>query len=253
MRYRWSPTSRQTLPTRDQRAQFARPRASPTRRLGSAIMAVLQAVERHYAQLFEAEPDLGAGRQLVFTGTEDDPGTLETLREMGFKDPAAAAGRIRQWHHGHIRATRSTRAREILTELTPGILNALQRQADVDEAFRLFDAFLGGLPAGVQFFSLVRANPNLLTLIGDLMGAAPRLAQVLAGNVALFDAMLAPDFFEPLPDEAALEAEFGQLRRDARHLEGLLDLCRRWAGAGSSEQGCTSCSASPMRRQRAMR
>jgi glutamate-ammonia-ligase adenylyltransferase len=229
----------QTLPTRDNELeQFARFAGfADTDTLSAAIMAVLQSVERHYAQLFEAEPDLGAGRQLVFTGTEDDPGTLETLREMGFKDPAAAAGRIRQWHHGHIRATRSTRAREILTELTPGILNALQRQADVDEAFRLFDAFLAGLPAGVQFFSLVRANPNLLTLIGDLMGAAPRLAQVLAGNVALFDAMLAPDFFEPLPDEAALEAEFAGLRRDARHLEGLLDLCRRWAQGRQFQAG----------------
>ncbi len=229
----------QTLPTRDQEldqlARFAG--FAGTAALSAAIMTVLQAVERHYAQLFEAEPDLGAGRQLVFTGTEDDPGTLETLREMGFKDPAAVASRIRQWHHGHIRATRSTRAREILTELTPGILHALQRQTDVDEAFRLFDAFLAGLPAGVQFFSLVRANPNLLTLIGDLMGAAPRLAQVLAGNVALFDAMLAPDFFEPLPDEAVLETEFGRLRRDARHLEALLDLCRRWAQGRQFQAG----------------
>ena len=229
----------QTLPARDQELdQLARFAGFADREaLGAAVMAVLRTVERHYAQLFEAEPDLGAGRQLVFTGTEDDPGTLDTLREMGFRDPAAVASRIRQWHHGHIRATRSTRAREILTELTPGILHALQRQTEVDEAFRLFDQFLTGLPAGVQFFSLVRANPNLLALIGDLMGAAPRLAQVLAGNVALFDAMLAPDFFEPLPDAAALQAELGRLRRDARHLEGLLDLCRRWAQGRQFQAG----------------
>ncbi len=229
----------QALPVRDQElalfASFAG--FADVAALGAALGQTLQQVERHYAQLFEAEPDLGAGKQLVFTGTDDDPGTLETLRGMGFKDPAAASTRIRQWHHGHIRATRSTRAREILTELTPGILKALQRQADVDEAFRLFDAFLSGLPAGVQFFSLIRANPNLLALLGDLMGAAPRLAEVLAGNVALFDAMLAPDFFEPLPDGAALEAELVRLRRDARHLEALLDLCRRWAQGRQFQAG----------------
>ena len=229
----------QQLPTRDQElAQFARFAGfADPESLGKALTGTLQRVEQHYAQLFEAEPDLGAGKQLVFTGTEDDPGTLETLKGMGFLDPAAASTRIRQWHHGHIRATRSTRAREILTELTPGILKALERQAEVDQAFRLFDAFLSGLPAGVQFFSLIRANPNLLGLLGDLMGSAPSLAEVLAGNVALFDAMLAPDFFEPLPDEAALEAEFQLLRRDARHLEALLDLCRRWAQGRQFQAG----------------
>ena len=229
----------QQLPTRDQElALFARFAGfADAEALGKALTRTLQRVEQHYAELFEAEPDLGAGKQLVFTGTSDDPGTLETMRAMGFRDPAAAASRIRQWHHGHIRATRSTRAREILTELTPGILKALERQADIDEAFRLFDAFLSGLPAGVQFFSLIRANPNLLNLLADLIGAAPRLAEVLARNVALFDAMLAPDFFEPLPDEGALEAEFARLRRDARHLEALLDLCRRWAQGRQFQAG----------------
>ena len=221
----------QALPSRDQElAQFARFAGfADETALSASLMETLQRVERHYAQLFEAEPDLGAGKQLVFTGTEDDPGTLDTLREMGFLDPAAVSARIRQWHHGHIRATRSTRAREILTELTPGILSSLERQTDVDEAFRLLDTFLSGLPAGVQFFSLIRANPNILTLLSDLIGAAPRLAEVLASNVALFDAMLAPDFFEPLPDEAALKSELALLKRDAVHLEALLDLCRRWA------------------------
>ena len=86
-------------------------------------------VERHYAALFEREPDLGAGGSLVFTGTGDDPETLQTLAGMGFKDPSAISARIRAWHHGHIRATRSTRARELLTELMPALLDALARAA----------------------------------------------------------------------------------------------------------------------------
>ena len=84
-------------------------------------------------------------------------------------------GRIRAWHHGHIRATRSTRARELLTELTPALLTSLQDQPDRDAAFRLFDEFLTGLPSGVQLFSLLRANPELLEPAGrpDGRGAAP--------------------------------------------------------------------------------
>ena len=46
--------------------------------------------------LFEEAPSLaGPGGNLVFTGTDDDPGTLETLRTLGFRDAAAAAGMVR--------------------------------------------------------------------------------------------------------------------------------------------------------------
>lgn len=203
----------------------------------AAVRHQLERVEHHYGALFEQERDLGAGGTLVFTGTEDDPGTLATLREMGFKDPGAISQRIRAWHHGHIRATRSTRARELLTELTPRIFRTMVRQADADAAFRLFDEFVTGLPAGVQLFSLLRANPRLLDLLADLTGAAPRLAGYLSGNVDLFDAMLEPGFFEPLPDIAALGAELERKLPDARDLQDVLDICRRWAHGRQFQAG----------------
>ena len=85
----------------------------------------LEVVERHYAALFEDSLDLGADGALVFTGTEDDPETLKTLSRLGFARPADAAKTVRSWHHGHIRATRTARARELLTELMPELLRAL--------------------------------------------------------------------------------------------------------------------------------
>ena len=160
--------------------------------LETTVLATLLTVERHYAALFEREPDLGSGGSLVFTGIGDDPATLQTLTTMGFKEASAISARIRAWHHGHIRATRSTRARELLTELMPALLDVLREQTDRDRAFQLFDEFVTGLPAGVQLFSLLRANPNLLRLLADLMGTAPRLARYLSGHVDLFDAMLDP-------------------------------------------------------------
>jgi glutamate-ammonia-ligase adenylyltransferase len=201
------------------------------------VRARLETVERHYAALFEREADLGGGATLVFTGTGDDPGTLATLTSMGFKDAAAVSQRIRGWHHGHVRATRSTRARELLTELTPAILATLADQPDADRAFRLFDEFVAGLPAGVQLFSLFRANPRLLRLLADLTGAAPRLAGFLAGNVDLFDAMLAPDFFERLPDAPALRHELDAKLPDARDLQDVLDISRRWAHGRQFQAG----------------
>ncbi len=44
-----------------------------------ACSATLRRVERHYAELFEEAPTSAGPGNLVFTGTDDDPETLETL------------------------------------------------------------------------------------------------------------------------------------------------------------------------------
>lgn len=76
----------------------------------AALTACFNRVAHHYGRLFESAPDLsGEGGNLVFTGTEDDPETTRTLREMGFTNPAGISALIRGWHHGHRRATRSER------------------------------------------------------------------------------------------------------------------------------------------------
>ena len=68
--------------------------AAPTRpRSSGGCCATLVTVERHYAALFESEPDLGAGGSLVFTGTADDPETLQTLAGDGLQGAGAGLGR----------------------------------------------------------------------------------------------------------------------------------------------------------------
>jgi glutamate-ammonia-ligase adenylyltransferase len=194
-----------------------------------AVTAHLTTVERHYAQLFEESPTLSAAGNLVFTGGEDDPETLKTLAQMGFADGPMIAERVRTWHRGRFRATRSARARELLTELLPGLLNALSKTANPDAAFRNFDQFLAGLPAGVQIFSLFLANPGLMSLVAEIMGSAPKLALHLAANPSLLDGVLTGDFYGPIEDKDTLrQALDGALSR-ARHFEETLDLSRRFA------------------------
>src|SRR5271167_1665298 len=86
------------------------------------LLRHLTSVERHYAELFEQAPSLAGPGNLVFTGVEDDRETLRTLSRLGFAKPAWVAALVCSWHHGRLRATRSQRAREILTELIPELL-----------------------------------------------------------------------------------------------------------------------------------
>lgn len=195
-----------------------------------ALLDRLRCVEGHYAKLFEEAPSLaGPGGNLVFTGTDDDPGTLESLSAMGFRDASAAAGIVRRWHHGRYRATATARARELLTELMPGLLKALGSTAAPDQALLNFDLFLANLPAGVQLFSLFKANPALLELLATIMGSAPGLAAHLARRTLLLDSVLSPDFYRPLPSAREMTAELASVLAHVDHEQDILDLVRRWA------------------------
>jgi len=158
-----------------------------------ALRRRLETVEGHYARLFEGAPELSAaGGNLVFTGDEDDPETLSTLAGLGFERPRLVTESLRAWHFGRIPATRSARARERLTELTPALLEALAATGEPDEAFLAFDKFMNRLPAGLQLFSLLAVNPHLLRLIATIMGSAPKLAETISRRPRVIAALIEP-------------------------------------------------------------
>ncbi|GGC51685.1 glutamate-ammonia-ligase adenylyltransferase [Siccirubricoccus deserti] len=207
----------------------------------AAFMDHLARVERHYGTLFETAPALsgeeggpagGVAGNLVFTGVDDDPETLATLRRMGFADPASVAAMVRGWHHGRPRATRSARARELLTELMPMLLAAFARQSHPDQALVRFDAVLMRLPAGVQVLSLLHRNPAMLDRVAGILGAAPQLADHLARNVAALDGLLAG---AAAPAGADPAAALPALIKEARHLDEALEAARRIATARKFE------------------
>ena len=194
----------------------------------AALFNHLQRVENHYAGLFEEAAPLGGPSSLVFTGGDHDPDTLETLSALGFSEPETVSSVIRGWHHGRYRATHSDRARQLLTELTPALLQAIGGSPAPDEAFRRLDAFIRRLPAGVPLFSLLHANPKLLDLIAEIMGTAPELAATLGRRPTLFDALLDRGFFDRLPDRRTLADRLTESLPVDCGFEESLDTIRRW-------------------------
>ncbi|MBT7507147.1 MAG: bifunctional [glutamine synthetase] adenylyltransferase/[glutamine synthetase]-adenylyl-L-tyrosine phosphorylase, partial [Rhodospirillales bacterium] len=209
-----------------------------------ALMEHLKRVEDHYARLFEDAPALSAdgavSGNLVFTGSDSDPDTLETITKYGFLNPETVDAAIRGWHHGRYRAMRSTRAREMLTELTPTLLSALGETPDPDAAFVKFDEFLAGLPSGVQLFSMLYSNPQILTLLANILGEAPRLAELLSNRPSLFDGVLTADFFDPPPKLNQLRRALEKHLQNSDHFENALDTSRRWVNDQKFQIGLQS-------------
>ncbi len=196
----------------------------------TALLNQLKTVQHHYAELFEDEPALSSELgNLVFTGDDHDPGTLETLSGLGFKQPSEAAAIIKSWHFGRYPCTRSTKARERLTEMHPALISALAATDNADVALRAFDNFMSKLPAGVQLFSLLRSNPQLLTLLATTMGAAPRMAETVSKRVHVLDAVLDPAFFGAMPSVEEFRNGLDRTLAQARFYEEALDRARIFA------------------------
>ncbi|CAN1725134.1 Glutamine synthetase adenylyl-L-tyrosine phosphorylase / Glutamine synthetase adenylyl transferase [Hyphomicrobium sp. 1Nfss2.1] len=188
------------------------------------LIARLETVQKHYAALFEDAPVLtsGTGTNMVFAGEKDDPGTVAALKELGYNQPSEVLAMIRGWHHGRYPAVRSAQARERLTEVQPLLIEALADTADPALALANFDRFIAALPAGIQLFSLLRANPGLLRLLADILGTAPRLARILARRGRLLDGVLDPRMLGTLPTAEELDqlivAEIGSDEHDMQYV-----------------------------------
>ncbi|TCT40963.1 bifunctional [glutamine synthetase] adenylyltransferase/[glutamine synthetase]-adenylyl-L-tyrosine phosphorylase [Martelella mediterranea] len=196
----------------------------------NALLHALHTVERRYARLFERETTLsGESGNLVFTGEDDDPGTLETLKGLGFERPADIARIVRSWHYGRYRSTQSTKARQRLTEIMPDLLKAFGESRRAEEAFSRFDRFLAGLPAGVQLFSLLKNNIGMLRLVVEIMSAAPRLAEIIADRAHIVDGMLDPALMTELPTREYLSRRLDAFMSGVVLYEERLDRLRIFA------------------------
>ena len=167
-----------------------------------------------------------------WAGSEEDTvpagdaakGYLSAAMNVSGKTPLIAD--IARWRAAPHRALRSPAARAAFEALLPALVTALAAATDPVQAAARFDSFLAQLPAGLQFFALLEANPMLLPLFGHLLGVTPVLADALARRPALFDVLLADDSFAPLPDARALTAELAALA--SANLEETLDRVRAW-------------------------
>ena len=166
----------------------------------------------------------------------------------GLTAGAALIPDIARWRSASHRALRSPFARTAFEALLPGIVRVLATAANPLHAAIRFETFLEQLPAGLQFFTLLEANPKLLPLLGRLLGVTPLLADALAKRPALFDVLLDRDSFESLRGAAALTAELDAAVA-GMSLEATLDRVRSWTAEHRFQLGAQliECRADPLR------
>lgn len=198
------------------------------------LLSKIETVRKHYSRLFETSPSLASDLpdaigSLIFTGAENHPDTIETLSKMGFADAGRVADIVRGWHHGRYNCTMKKRSRAVLTKLMPGLISAFANSPDPDQAFIRFDEFLSRLPEGSQIFSMLYVNPGIMDLLAEVMGGYPEIAENLCRNTALLDYVLAPEFYDTLPDLEELEQKLQKHINDEEDLDRIFEAVKDWA------------------------
>jgi glutamate-ammonia-ligase adenylyltransferase len=189
----------------------------------------LRKVQSHYVRLFEDSSGPNERPALSFPDDADDRETLNRLGGMGYGKPLEVSATVRHWLTGAYPALRGEFARTQFAELVPVLLDRFARAENPDAAISAFDEFIGGLRRGARLFSLLKQNPDLVTLVALTLGTAPRLTAILARHPEAMDALLEPTFFGALPDEAKLEAALARTTGDAGTYEDYLDRLRMFS------------------------
>jgi glutamate-ammonia-ligase adenylyltransferase len=188
----------------------------------------LDTVQGHYAKLFEGDDPTGSAKlpKVNYGAGPDDQRLLEHLATLGFEKPAAAAATVKQWLEGDYRALRVEATRNAFVEFIPGLIDGLAHAEEPDAAVVAFDRFLGALQRGGRLISLLSQNRDLVALVALILGAAPRLGDMLARQPQIMDGLIDPRFFGAMPDQRELSQRLATTLQDAASYEDFLDRLR---------------------------
>jgi glutamate-ammonia-ligase adenylyltransferase len=191
------------------------------------LLKHLAIVQGHYAKLFEGDPAGTAKLPAVdYTAGPDDPRLVDHLTSLGFKKPIAVAATVWQWLDGDYRVLRVEATRNSFIEFLPSLIGGLANAEDPDNAIIVFDRFLQALQRGGRLFVLLSQNRDLVALVALILGAAPRLGDMLARQPQIMDGLIDPRFFGAMPDRRELSARLAATLEDAGSYEEFLDRLR---------------------------
>ncbi len=184
------------------------------------LLGHLNTVQGHYSKLFEGDPTGTVKLPAAdYSAGPDDPRLLAHLAALGFKKPVAVAQTVRQWMVGDYRVLRMETTRSAFVEFVPALIAGLADAEEPDDAVAAFDHFLEALQRGGRLIPLLSQNRELVALVALILGAAPRLGDMLARQPQLMDGLIDPRFFGAMPDQRELSSRLATTLSDANSYE----------------------------------
>ena len=190
------------------------------------LLAHLNCVQGHYSKLFESDPGAAHLPIIDHATGPGDPRLLAHLGKLGFKQPVMVALTVQRWMDGEYRVLKVDDTRRAFNDFVPALIDGLSQAEEPDNAVIAFDRLLQALHRGGRLISLLSQNPDLVALAALVLGAAPRLGDMLARQPQIMDGLIDPRFFGAMPDQAELSARLATTVQDAHSYEEFLDRIR---------------------------
>jgi glutamate-ammonia-ligase adenylyltransferase len=193
----------------------------------SDLLGHLNCVQGHYGRLFEGDPTDNVHLPAVdYKAGATDQRLLEHFTKLGFRKPAMVAETVQHWMTDDYRALKYEGTRQAFMEFVPSLIVGLADAEEPDLAVVAFDRFLQALQRGGRLISLLSQNRDLVALVALVLGAAPRLGDMLARQPQIMDGLIDPRFFGAMPDQRELSTRLAATLEDANSYEEFLDRLR---------------------------
>ncbi|SFM24252.1 glutamate-ammonia-ligase adenylyltransferase [Bradyrhizobium sp. NFR13] len=191
------------------------------------LLVHLNCVQGHYGRLFEGDPTDNTHLPAVdYKAGATDQRLLEHFSKLGFRKPAMVAETVQHWMTDDYRALKYEGTRQAFMEFVPALIVGLADAEEPDLAVVAFDRFLQALQRGGRLISLLSQNRDLVALVALVLGAAPRLGDMLARKPQIMDGLIDPRFFGAMPDQRELSTRLAATLEDANSYEEFLDRLR---------------------------
>ena len=198
------------------------------------LLRHLQTVQEHYSKLFEGHDPAGtvAAPLPDYQRGSQDARITEQLAARGFRQPAMAADTLRRWISGEYRSLRGEVTQRNLIELIPTLIATIGRSENPDAGLIHFDRLLQSLRRGSGLILLLQQHSDLLTLLALILGAAPRLGDMIARQPQIIDGLVDQRFFGTMPQREAIVRRLQSLAAEAGSYEDFLDRLRLFGQEG---------------------
>ena len=190
------------------------------------LLAHLNCVQSHYGKLFESDPGAAHLPVIDYRTGPGDARLLARFGKLGFKQPIMVAETVQRWMAGEYRVLKGEETRQAFNDFVPALIDGLAHAEEADNAVIAFDRLLQALNRGGRLISLLSQNPELVALTALVLGAAPRLGDMLARQPQIMDGLIDPRFFGAMPDQIELSARLAATLQDANSYEEFLDRIR---------------------------
>lgn len=189
------------------------------------------AVQRNFQNLiaFRSTGSVGVALReasLALNRNLSEAESLEILAKPGFDDPRTALHQVVLLRDTPSFAHSPSKMRNLLANLLPPLLSALQASPDPDTGLNYFERFAAALGARDALYTLLNESPVALHRLVQVLSCSHFLANFLCRKTEFLDFLLREDFIESVKTRAEYLAEFERCAEPGKNWEGQIAALR---------------------------